>query len=83
MATVGNVEFQLLEGRGEKGKKIAVVGGGLAFGLAILAGHPQTILYIFYLTLAYAIFQTICAWQKPVRTGILASSTRRYAIRNI
>ena len=28
----------------------------LAFALAILAGHPQTVLYIFYLSLAYALF---------------------------
>ncbi|MEM7030680.1 MAG: hypothetical protein AAF629_14030 [Chloroflexota bacterium] len=31
----------------------------LFFALAILAGHPQTVLYIFYLTLAYAIFHSI------------------------
>ncbi len=30
--------------------------GALAFALAILAGHPQTVLYIFYLSLAYALF---------------------------
>jgi hypothetical protein len=29
---------------------------GLAFALAILAGHPQTVMYIFYLSLAYALF---------------------------
>ena len=59
------------EGRGEKGKKVvvAVVGSGLAFGMAILAGHPQTVLYIFYLTLAYTVFQTIYIWKKPTRTG--------------
>lgn len=30
--------------------------GALAFALAILAGHPQTVLYIFYLSLAYTLF---------------------------
>lgn len=29
---------------------------GPAFALAILAGHPQTVMYIFYLSLAYALF---------------------------
>ena len=30
-----------------------------AFALALLAGHPQTVLYIFYLTLVYTLFQAI------------------------
>ncbi|MBE7549483.1 MAG: YfhO family protein [Anaerolineales bacterium] len=30
--------------------------GALAFALAILAGHPQTVLYIFYLSLAYFLY---------------------------
>ena len=30
----------------------------LAFALAILAGHPQTVMYIFYLTLVYTLFIT-------------------------
>lgn len=34
----------------------------LAFALAILAGHPQTVLYIFYLTLAFTIFQAFHTW---------------------
>ncbi|RMF00151.1 MAG: hypothetical protein D6768_13445 [Chloroflexi bacterium] len=34
----------------------ALVWAGLAFALAILAGHPQTVMYIFYLSLAYALF---------------------------
>ncbi|MCB9077707.1 MAG: YfhO family protein [Anaerolineaceae bacterium] len=29
----------------------------LAFALALLAGHPQTVLYVFYLTLAYTLFR--------------------------
>jgi len=31
----------------------------LAFAMAILAGHPQTVLYIFYLTLAYTAFYAL------------------------
>ncbi len=31
--------------------------GALAFALAILAGHPQTVMYIFYLSLAYTVFK--------------------------
>ena len=31
--------------------------GALAFAMAILAGHPQTVLYIFYLSLAYTLFR--------------------------
>jgi len=31
----------------------------LAFAMAILAGHPQTVMYIFYLTVAYGVFRTI------------------------
>ncbi|NJN98126.1 MAG: hypothetical protein HC875_30600 [Anaerolineales bacterium] len=30
--------------------------GALAFAMAILAGHPQTVLYIFYLSLAYILY---------------------------
>ena len=37
--------------------------GALAFALAILAGHPQTVLYIFYLSLAYTIFRAWWAWR--------------------
>jgi hypothetical protein len=33
--------------------------GALAFALAILAGRPQTVLYIFYLSLAYTIFYAV------------------------
>ncbi|MFN8454589.1 MAG: YfhO family protein [Anaerolineae bacterium] len=31
--------------------------GAIAFALAILAGHPQTVMYIFYLSLAYTVFR--------------------------
>lgn len=30
--------------------------GALAFAMAILAGHPQTVMYIFYLSLAYFLY---------------------------
>ncbi len=33
---------------------------GLVFGCGILAGHPQTFLYIAYLTAAYFLFRAIC-----------------------
>ncbi len=33
-----------------------VAGTALAFAMAILAGHPQTVMYIFYLSLAYSVF---------------------------
>ncbi len=36
----------------------------LAFALAILAGHPQTVLYIFYLTIAYTVFHAVTNWQR-------------------
>ncbi len=39
----------------------------LAFALALLAGHPQTVLYIFYLTLAYTLLLTFVARQQGVR----------------
>ncbi len=35
----------------------------LAFALAILAGHPQTVLYIFYLSLAYTFFLGFQRWR--------------------
>ncbi len=44
----------------------ALFWGALAFAMAILAGHPQTVLYIFYLSLAYTLFQAFSAWRsKP------------------
>jgi len=38
-----------------------VGGGGLLFSLALLAGHPQTMLYLVYLSLAYTMF---VSWQQ-------------------
>ena len=35
-----------------------------AFAMAILAGHPQTVLYIFYLTLAYSILLAFQIWRQ-------------------
>lgn len=44
----------------------ALFWGALAFAMTILAGHPQTVLYIFYLSLAYTLFQAFSAWRsKP------------------
>jgi hypothetical protein len=39
--------------------------GALAWAMALLAGHPQTVLYIFYLTLAYTMFQAWRVWRSP------------------
>jgi hypothetical protein len=41
--------------------------GALVFALAILAGHPQTVLYIFYLTLAYTVFQAVYNWRRETK----------------
>lgn len=35
----------------------SVAWGAGAFALALLAGHPQTVLYLFYLSLAYTLFR--------------------------
>ncbi|HEY84076.1 MAG TPA: YfhO family protein [Chloroflexi bacterium] len=37
----------------------AAAWAGLAFALAILAGHPQTVMYVAYLSLAYTIFRVV------------------------
>ncbi len=37
----------------------AVLGAGAAWGMALLAGHPQSAMYLFYGALAYALFR---AW---------------------
>lgn len=36
----------------------------LVLALAILAGHPQTALYVFYVSLAYAAFRACWAWRE-------------------
>lgn len=61
-------------GRSELSQRGGVGGGSrylaraiwpaLAFALALLAGHPQTVLYIFYLTLAYALLLAFLARQQ-------------------
>lgn len=35
----------------------------VAFALSILAGHPQTTLYLFYLVLAYSLYRAGAAWR--------------------
>lgn len=37
---------------------------GVALALAILAGHPQTVMYIFYLASAYVLFRMALEWQQ-------------------
>lgn len=36
--------------------------GALAWALALLAGHPQTALYIFYLTLMFSLYRAVSGW---------------------
>jgi hypothetical protein len=48
--------------------------GALAFAMAILAGHPQTVLYIFYLSLAYTLF---CAFSESVTWRVSEAESRR------
>jgi hypothetical protein len=60
----------------------------LAFALAILAGHPQTVLYIFYLSLAYTLFQTWWVWSEilsaPASLRYLSlAAVRFFAVRLI
>ncbi len=38
----------------------------LAFALAILAGHPQTVMYIVYFILAYTLFFAFYFWRNPL-----------------
>ena len=45
--------------------------GALAFAMAILAGHPQTVLYIFYLSLVYTVFQVACNWRRETQNTYL------------
>ncbi len=49
-----------------------IAGTAFAFALAILAGHPQTVLYIFYLSLAYALFRTFSSVAQPLRLRPIA-----------
>ena len=44
------------------------IGAGIAFGVAFLAGHPQTFLYISYTVAAWVAFLLIQAWRTR-RTG--------------
>lgn len=37
-----------------------VIGGGVAWGMALLAGHPQSAMYVFYAALLYGVF---LAWR--------------------
>ncbi len=45
------------------GRGAAAAWSALAFALAILAGHPQTVLYIFYLSLGYTGLHLWLAWR--------------------
>jgi hypothetical protein len=47
----------------------AFLGAGLALGMAILAGHPQSTMYVLYASLAYALFRT---WRVRPRRKVVA-----------
>jgi len=48
---------------------LAFLGAGLAFGLAILAGHPQSAMYVGYTSVAYLMFRL---WLPPLRRRVPA-----------
>jgi hypothetical protein len=58
-----------------------VFGAGLALGCALLAGHPQTAMYVVYATLAYGLFRAASSkqqaasgkWQVATRYLLLAT----------
>ncbi|MCB0209923.1 MAG: YfhO family protein [Anaerolineae bacterium] len=67
-----------------------MAGAALAWAMAILAGHPQTVLYIFYLSLAYALFrgfydhlQTTESEAKAKKTQKASLSVARNVIKNL
>jgi hypothetical protein len=49
-----------LAAHGARGERRALVGAGLAWGLALLAGHPQSAMYVLYVALLYGLVR---AWQ--------------------
>lgn len=44
--------------------------GGLAWGVAILAGHPQTAMYVFYLSLAWYAFRALSLGRGALLPGL-------------
>ncbi len=50
----------------------AIVLAALAFALAVLAGHPQTVMYIFYLSLAYTLLLAFWLWRRQVSFVVYA-----------
>jgi len=60
-----------------------VAWAALAFAMAILAGHPQTVLYLFYLSLAYSMLLSFQRWRSqsghknsPVARSVVNSPLR-------
>lgn len=43
--------------------------GGLALGVAILAGHPQSAMYLFYVSLLYFVFKVWYVWRLTTPSG--------------
>ncbi len=56
-----------IKNRESKNLPRPIAGTAFAFALAILAGHPQTVLYIFYLSLAYTLFRAFSSVALPLR----------------
>lgn len=46
--------------RWPEGGNLHFVGAGLIFGIAILAGHPQSAMYVLYVSLIYSLFKAHC-----------------------
>lgn len=56
----------------------ALLAAGLVWGLAFLAGHPQTFLHLSYVAVAYYLFLTIrarWAWRWVVGMGLVVAGT--------
>lgn len=56
----------LLMDAGLGGKRRALVGAGLVWGLALLAGHPQSAMYVLYVALLYGLYRS---WQLKLKWG--------------
>ncbi len=48
----------------------AVVGAGVAWGMALLAGHPQSAMYVFYCALPYGVFRSLTGRGMPPAQGL-------------
>jgi hypothetical protein len=58
----------------------AVAGAGLVWGVALLAGHPQSAMYVFYGALAYGVFR---AWQVRLPWRQAAAANAAWAVAGV